>query len=673
MSTLDLTTSIGSPFDVRRFNVTEAFSSLFVIDLLVVSDEHNVDLDGVVGQVASLKVDTGYAFSAASKRTWSGVCSYIEQVQGMLPGRDGQRPQSTYRLRIVPRLWLLGQKINSRIFQRLSIPDIIDEVLGDWQIEPKWRIDRGSYPKLEYKCQYGETDLRFFQRLLEEAGISFLLYELDGTTELILLDKPTSAPIRDHGAVHYEDQPTESAQREFVTHVHMAHEVRPGVRSLVDYDMRNPAQKLLGESSKAPAPENKYEQYLYTSGAFHVDGKGGGDTPTADDKGVYRHSATHGARLAQIGVDGERTGRRAVDLETNALSLAPGTHFVIEGHPHDALAEPLMVFEFSLRGSENGKWDQSVKAVFKAEPFRPAPTTPKPKVFGAQPARVVGPVGEEIHVDEFGRVRVKFPWDRDPRANDESSVWMRVNQGWSGVGFGMINIPRIGQEVLVSFLDGDVDDPIIMGRVFNALNPVPYKLPERKTISGWKTHSSPTSGGYNEIQLEDKAEKELIYIRAQKDEHHLVQRNTVHRIEKHHWQTVLENQHLIVKKIKKELIEVDDHLHVKGDRMQKIDKSTSLTVGVDQHEKIGSKHLLDAGKEIHLKAGSNVVVEAGTSLTLKGPGGHIRIHPGGIDIVGTLVKINSGGSPGSGSGAQPVAPKDAEEAFPKDNSEDIKD
>jgi type VI secretion system secreted protein VgrG len=257
--------------------------------------------------------------------------------------------------------------------------------------------------------------------------------------------------------------------------------------------------------------------------------------------------------------------------------------------------------------------------------------------------------------------------------NDDSSIWMRVSQGWSGVGFGMMNIPRIGQEVLVSFLDGDPDDPIISGRAYNALNPVPYKLPERKTISGWKTNTSPTNGGYNEIQLEDKQNKELIYIRAQRDEHHLVQRNTVHRIEKHHWGTVLENQHLIVKKTKKELIKVDDHLHVEGDRMQKIDKSTSLSVGVDQQEKVGNKHALDAGKEIHLKAGTKVVVEAGSELTIKAAGGFIKIHPGGIDIVGIMVKINSGGSAGSGSGSSPTAPKDAEEAFPKDNSEDIRD
>ncbi len=673
MPTLDLTTAIGSPFDVRRFSVHESISGLFSVDLLVVAEDHAIDLETVVGQGASFKVDTGYVLSKVSKRSWAGVCSYIEQVQGMLPDRDGTSVRSTYLLRLMPNLWLAGHRTNHRIYQRLSIPDILDKLLAEWNITPKWEIDRGSYPKLEYKSQYGETDLNFFSRLLEEAGIAYVLNDTDGTTELVLSDKLVESPVREHPAVTYEDNPTEAAQRDFVTRVRLSHEVRPGARHLIDYDMRHPAQRMFGEAGKAPAPENKYEHYIYTPGSFLAEGKAGGDTPTADDKGAYRHDPGLGQRHAQQGLDGERVGKRTVEFETNVINFGPGTHFSIENHPHDAVAKPLMIRSFHLRGTHDGKWEMEGRAVFKSEPYRPQHVTPKPKVYGVQSAKVVGPPGQEIHVDEFGRVRVQFPWDREGKENDESSIWMRVNQGWGGPHFGMVNIPRINQEVLVSFLDGDPDDPIITGRVFNALNPVPYKLPERKTISGWKTNSSPTNGGYNEIQLEDKQGKELIYMRAQRDEHHLVQRNTVHRIEKHHWRTVLENQHLIVKKIKKELILEDDHLHVKGDRMQKIDKSTSLTVGVDQQEKIGNKHALDAGKEIHLKAGSKVVMEAGMELTIKAAGGHLKIHPGGIDIVGILVKINSGGSPGSGSGSKPTEPKDAEEALPKDNSEDIKD
>jgi type VI secretion system secreted protein VgrG len=345
----------------------------------------------------------------------------------------------------------------------------------------------------------------------------------------------------------------------------------------------------------------------------------------------------------------------------------------VEAHPHEAVGEKILVTGFELRGTNDGHWDMKVTAQFRKDPYRPPLETPKPQVHGVQSATVVGPKGQEIHVDEFGRVRVQFPWDREGTMDDNSSCWMRVSQGWSGTGFGMINIPRVGQEVLVGFLEGDPDEPLIVGRVFNQLNPVPYKLPDNKTVSGWKTNSSPTNGGYNELKLEDKAQKELIYVQAQKDLHKLVKRDWTERIGRHHHRTIVENQHLIVVKTKKELIKVDDHLHVMGDRMQKVDKSTSLTVGVDQDEKIGNKHAVEAGKEIHLKAGTKVVVEAGSQLTIKGAGGFIAIHPGGVDIVGTLVRINSGGSAATGSGAKPTAPKDAEEAFPKDSSDQIQD
>ncbi len=329
-----------------------------------------------------------------------------------------------------------------------------------------------------------------------------------------------------------------------------------------------------------------------------------------------------------------------------------------------------------------------------------------------QSAIVTGPPGEEIHTDEHGRVRVQFPWDREGKFDDDSSCWIRVSQGWAGTGFGMINLPRVGQEVLVGFLDGDPDQPVVVGRVFNAIEQVPYKLPDNKTVSGWKTNSSPGGGGYNEIKLGGQARAlEGPHLhpgpaqpatsssrttrrspsattgrssssstswrppaqphrghRRQPHRDHganrvpsiggnrqkLIQNDETERTQRHHHGTVAGNQDLVVKLTKKELVLGNDHLHVKTDRMQKVDGTTSLTVGVDQEEKVGNKHALEAGKEIHLKAGQTLVIEAGSRLTVKGPGGFIDIHSGGIDIVGTLVKINSGGSACSALAAAPA-------------------
>ncbi len=671
---LDLTTAIGSPFDIRKVSVSESIASPFVVDILCRAEQYNIDLEGVVGQPAVFKAEYGHALLGSLTRSWGGYVSSIQQVHAMQTGRDGNKPLSTYFLRIVPQVWLLKQRSNYRIYQHLAIPDIVGKLLAEWNITPVWKIDRGSYPKLEYKCQYGETDFVFLTRLLEEAGISYLLMEVDGGTKLVFADKPTTAPLTTLPPIQWVDGHEEAGGRDFeyVKNLTLRHEVRPGAHQIVDFDFRNPSFHVFGEGKKAAAPENVYEQYEYEPGSFLIEGKSGG-TPTADDKGVYRYDPTYGTGLAQRALDAERTGKRFVQFDTNVMGLRPGTVFNVEGHPHDALAQPLMLVSFELHAEPSGDWVMRGGAMFTADPFRPAQTTKKPQVHGVQSATVVGPQGQEIHTDEFGRVRVQFPWDREGKMNDDSSCWIRVNQGWAGTGFGMINIPRIGQEVLVGFLNGDADAPIVVGRVFNALNPVPYKLPDNKTESGWKTNSSPTSGGYNEFKLEDRAQKELIYLQAQRDFHTLVKRDETHRIERKHHRTVVDDQHFITKKNKKELIVLDDHLHVNGDRYQKVDKSTSLTIGVDQDEKVGNKHALEAGKEIHLKAGNKVVMEAGSSLTIKGPGGFIHIHSGGIDISGTLVNINSGGSAGVGSGAKPTDPKDAEEAFPKDRWEDIKD
>ncbi|NUP05601.1 MAG: type VI secretion system tip protein VgrG [Polyangiaceae bacterium] len=674
MPTLDFTCSIGSPFDIRRFRVRESISQLFTVEFFAIAEEHNIDLESVVGQPASLRVDSGYQSVANTKRGWSGVVSSIEQVQAMEAGRHGTRVRSTYFVRMVPTLSLMQRRINHRIHQRLSIPDIIDKLLAEWDIQPVWKIEREKYPKLEYKSQYGESDYAYFSRLLEEAGIAYVLADVEEETRLILADELTLKPLREGPTVPYEDEPTESAQRPFVTKVRIQHDVRPGAQQIIDFDFRNPGFRLLGDAPKAAAPENKYEQYEYRPGAMLVEAKGAAsNTPTADDKGAYRYDGDYGNTRAARSLDAKRGGKRAVEFESNVVELAPGVVFQMEGHPHDSLAEPLLVTAFEINGTHDGRWEMNVSAHYRGDTYRPPVETKKPKVFGVQSATVVGPKGQEIHVDEFGRVRVQFPWDREGTFDDNSSCWIRVSQGWAGTGFGMINIPRIGQEVLIGFLDGDPDAPILVGRAFNQLNPVPYKLPENKTVSGWKTHSSPANGGYNEIKLEDKANKELVYVQAQKDLHKLVKRDWTERIGRHHHRTIAQDQHLVVQQKKYELVHEDDHLHVKGDRMQLVDGSTSLTVGVDQDIKVGNKHAVDAGTEIHLKAGTKVVLDAGQTLTIKGAGGFITLHPGGIDIVGTLVRINSGGSAASGSGAEPTKPADAEEAQPKDSSDQIQD
>src|SRR6185312_3071394 len=306
-------------------------------------------------------------------------------------------------------------------------------------------------------------------------------------------------------------------------------------------------------------------------------------------------------------------------------------------------------------GEVHFEYENTFTCIPFAIPFRPLMTTPRPVVQGTQTAVVVGPPGEEIFVDKYGRVKVQFHWDRDSQANADSSCWIRVAQSSSGIRWGAAFWPRIGHEVVVDFLEGDPDQPIIVGSVYNATEMPPYKLPDEKTKTViFKSNSSKGGGGFNEFRVEDKKGKEQIFINAE--------RNQDIRIRNDRYETVGNESHFIVKKDQLEEVGGDKHLHVKGDQNEKVDGTISVTAGQDMQEKVGQKYALDSGMEIHLKAGMTVVVEAGTSLTLKVGGNFINLNPGGVFISGTMVMINSGGAAGSGSGSSPDTPKDPKEA-----------
>jgi type VI secretion system secreted protein VgrG len=249
---------------------------------------------------------------------------------------------------------------------------------------------------------------------------------------------------------------------------------------------------------------------------------------------------------------------------------------------------------------------------------------------------------------------VQFHWDREGKANENSSCWIRVSQNWAGKRWGAMFIPRIGQEVIVDFLEGDPDQPIITGRVYNAEEMPPYELPTEQTKSTIKTLSSKGGGGFNEVRFEDKKGEEQLFIHAEK--------NLDNRVKNDSLEWVGQDRHLIIKGDQLERVEGDKHLTISGDHNEKIDGTVSLKAGMDMQEKVGMKYALDAGMEIHLKAGMNLVIESGMTITLKAGGGFIVVGPTGVTISGMPILINSGGAAGSGSGSSPEAPKDPKEA-----------
>jgi type VI secretion system secreted protein VgrG len=395
--------------------------------------------------------------------------------------------------------------------------------------------------------------------------------------------------------------------------------------------------------------------------------------------------------------------------------------FSVEDHPHADLSrgEGLLVLEQTIEGEIEKEWTTRCGAVFTSAPYVPPQVTAKPTVEGVQSATVVGTSGEEIETDELGRVRIQFPWDREGTNDDQSSAWIRVSQGWAGTGFGLLNLPRIGQEVLVGFLEGDPDQPIIVGRVFNATNPVPYTLPQHQTRSTWKSRSSPGGDGFNEIMFEDLAGQELVWVQAQKDLRKLVKNDEaitvgndrqklvkgnetevvegnrtevtsgdrteitrqdrttaiegtrrelvlgddIERVEKDRLLYVHGDQHLMVVGVKRERVEKDSHTLVEGDRNEQVGGTYGLTAG--SHQIACGSQAVGAGT-IHLKAAAKIVIEA-PEITIKAPGNFIVIDSSGVTINGSLVKINSGGAPGvleTGGGGNPEKPQEAQVAEP---------
>lgn len=675
MAMLELSFAGGeASLSVRRFSVRESISGLFEASVWACSPNPDLDLESIIGQGVALRVMSGRLFAkGGGGRLWTGIVRSIEQVQASQSAL-GMKELSTYLLRVVPNLWMLTQRRNYRIFQHLSVPEIIDELLDEWGIDRVWQVDRDAYPKHEYRVQYAESDFDFLSRQLEDAGIAYTFPDDDEKPSIVTFsDKLDKGPLRTP-AIPYVDNPSQSSEKEFASAVHLSYTLRPGAYVIRDYDFRKPSFELFGGATKVEGSEATYEQYHYEPGGFLVEG------------GKSVHEQSFGHARAQSRLDAARADRRTVTFDTNTIDLAPGQTFCLDKHPHAELGEQakLLVTEFVVEGSPDGEWAMSGQAAFAQGTYRPPMRTAKPRVEGVQTARVVGAPGEEIHTDAYGRVRVQFPWDREGNHDQNSSCWIRVSQGWAGTGYGMIVLPRVGQEVLVGFLEGDPDQPIVVGRVFNAKQVVPYKLPQHKTRSTWKSDSSLGSNGFNEIMFEDAQGQELVWEQAQKNRRRLVKNDETITIG-HDRQKLVKNdetdktlgnlkvyvgkdQDIVIKQDKRERIEGDSHLRVFGKRNQRIEGKQSLTVKGDRHEVVGKNYAVGANDEMHVKAGTAIVIEAGKDLTLKGPGGFVRIDQSGVTIRGKVVRINSGGSPGVGKGASPDEPAEAIEAVVDDVS-----
>lgn len=468
--------------DVRTFAVREAFSQPFEIRLTAVSESTDVDFEAAIGQGARFEIHR-VSQATGDIRYWTGICEHIRLAAVEDAGL------STYSLVVRPRLWLLSQRVNYRVFQDKSELDIALEVLSSWGLSPRLDLEPGSFAKRRYRTQYGETDLAFVSRLLEDIGVSYFFAQESGDSRLVLSDAPNRAAPRP--GLPFVSAPTQKLRHDYITKVTSERRVRPGVFTQSDVDYRRPADYPLAASAKLGGNvEQHLEVYSHDYGSFLWKGQGGG-TPHADDRGPARTDEARGGMQATRRLEAHRGDARVTHFETTAYDLQPGVVTAITDHPRTELGQPLLVSATELVGAAEGEWRHSVEARFADLDFRPALSTRRPRSSGVESATVTGPAGEEIHTDEFGRVRVHFHWDREGTANETSSCWIPVAQPWAGAGMGSISLPRVGQEVIVDFLGGDPDRPVVLGSVFTTTMPPPYKLPELKMVSGMRSESYP--------------------------------------------------------------------------------------------------------------------------------------------------------------------------------------
>jgi type VI secretion system secreted protein VgrG len=539
MSVIELTTESGLAFDVRDFGVSEGLNQPFVIQATAIHGDPDIDFGQIVGQPARFALNSGRAHATDATRCWTGIVSQLELARS----ENAARGTTTWVVTLSPKLWLMSQRSNYRIFQFKSEVDIAIELLEAWKVDHRVLLDRAEYRSRKYKVQYGESDYVFFARLLEEVGVTWFFEEGPDGSRIVLTDWPQGAEPRQ--PVGFEDAPQEAAQLDFVTRLQLHGRVRPTKYTLQDHDYRRPADFDLSATAIADdATEPELERYRYAPGSFLFAAEEGEDTPAADDRGKTRTDAAMGKRLAQRRLDAKRSGGSRISFETNCLDLAPGTVFSILGHPRERINAPSRHLVVASRhyGTATGEWQSAADAASADKPYFPPITIRKPRVVGVECATVVGADGEEVHTEEFGRVRVQFHWDRYGKRDEQSSCWIHVSQPWSGAGMGSIHLPRIGQEVLVEFLGGDPDRPIVTGRVYTNLQKVPYALPAAKTVTVIARTRTFGGDGYNEILADDKKGAELLSMQAERDLHTLVKNDERRRINRDLTEAVKNNR-----------------------------------------------------------------------------------------------------------------------------------
>jgi type VI secretion system secreted protein VgrG len=566
-------------------------ASFFEVELL--SEDDQIGLNKLLGKPMSVHLEV----ADGKKRHWSGLVSRFAHAGAL--GR-----YTVYRATVRPWLWFLSRTANCRIFQKMTVPDIIKQVFRDHGFSDLKDSLTGSYREWDYLVQYRETDFNFVTRLMEQEGIYFYIKHEESIHKLVLADGYSAH----EAAPGYEEVPYfppdahDRRERDHVDTLDVSHSVQTGAYVLEAYDFERPKADLMTKLA-APKSHEQAEMEIF------------------DYPGEYIQSSD-GENYVRARLESLHTLYEQIKGQGNARGIAVGGLFSLKGYPREDQNREYLVTsaEYTLSNpdyeSNKGETGPIFRCAFSALDsqiqYRTPATTPKPHVKGPQTAVVVGPKGEEIWTDKYSRVKVQFHWDREGKSNENSSCWVRVAQLWAGAKWGGIHIPRIGHEVIVDFLEGDPDQPIITGRVYNADNMPPYDVPGNATQSGIKSRSS--KGGspdnFNEIRFEDKKGAEEMYIQAEKDRNILVKNDEGHNVGHDRKKSIKNDETTSVGHNRTESVGNDEKIDVTANRNETVGANEKIDVTGNRTRTVGGN------ETISVTGNRGVSVSGNESLTI---------------------------------------------------------
>ena len=599
---------ISTPLDhdvllFHGMHAREELSRLSEFQINLLSEKDGINVDDILGKAVGVALE----LPKGGTRYFNGFVTRFSA--GGTVGRYHR-----YRAEVRPWLWFLSRTSDCRIFQEMTVPDIIKKVFADHKMADFSMELTGSYKTRTYCVQYRETDLKFVSRLMEEEGIYYYFRHTKGHDTLVVTDSSSKhEPFS--GCEKLPFIAPEKAARPDVDHIvnwDFSREVQPGAYAQDDYDFERPSVEI---------KTRKVLTRSYTPSDYEM----------FDYPGRYLQSGD-GQQLASVRIDEYGSQFETANALTNARGLSVGCSVNMYGYPRGDQNREYLVLsaEYELEYGEyesvpqpeGADYQCSFVAMSTKQQFRPRRLTPKPFVQGPQTAMVVGPGGDEIYTDKYGRVKVQFHWDRYGKQDQNSSCWIRVSSPWAGKAWGGISIPRIGQEVVVDFLEGDPDQPIIIGRVYNAEQMPPYELPANMTQSGVKSRSSKsgTPDNFNELRFEDKKGEEQVFLHAEKNQDIEVENDETHWVGHDRKKTIDNDESTNVKHDRTETVDNNETITIHGNRTETVDKDETITIRGNRSENVGKDETITIDKNRTENVGQNesVTIAKDQSLTVQG-------------------------------------------------------